>query len=213
MTEFYTATMMLSIASFGLAMTMTPGPNNAMLLSSGLTFGYKRTIPHALGITFGFPVMVICVGMGIGKLFESYPVIYSALKIVGISYLVWMAWHIANTKGSLDPANIKDRPFTFLQAALFQWVNPKAWIAAITSTSAFITDHQIATIQVVVISCIYFLCAILSTNSWALGGVVLRKFIQNEKLVQTFNIIMALLIVGSVIPFVFGHGSMSKFQG
>ncbi len=195
--------MILSITSFGLASTMTPGPNNITLLSSGLTFGYRRTIPHALGINFGFPVMVICVGLGVGKLFEVFPFVYTTLKVVGISYLIWMAWHIANTKGSLTTENKKDKPFTFLQAALFQWINPKAWVMAITSTAAFITDHQIAFFQVMIISCIFFFCAILSTNSWALGGVMLRRFIQNERFIQIFNIAMAILIVGSIIPFIF----------
>jgi len=205
MNQFYTYTMILSIASFGLASTMTPGPNNIMLLSSGLTFGYRRTLPHALGINFGFPVMVICVGLGVGKLFEVFPFVYTILKVIGISYLIWMAWHIANTKGSLNTENKKDKPFTFLQAALFQWINPKAWVMAITSTAAFITDHQIASIQVMIISCIYFFCAILSTNSWALGGVMLRRFIQNERLIQILNIAMAILIVGSIVPFVFAQ--------
>ncbi len=203
MDQFYTLTMIFSIISFGLASTLTPGPNNMMLLSSGLTFGYKRTIPHALGVNFGFPVMVICVGLGLGKLFEVFPFIYVALKVVGIGYLFWMAWHIANTKGSLDTDNTKDKPFTFLQAALFQWINPKAWVMAVTSTAAFITDHQIAYVQVIIISSIYFFCAILSTNSWALGGVMLRLLIKKERFVQIFNITMAILIVGSMMPFIF----------
>lgn len=203
MTHFYTLTMILSIFSFALASTMTPGPNNIMLLSSGLTFGYKRTLPHALGINFGFPVMVVCVGLGVGKLFEIFPFLYGTLKVVGIIYMLWMAWHIANTKGSPNTGNKNDKPFTFLQAALFQWINPKAWVMAITSTAAFITDHQIASIQVMIISSIYFLCAILSTNSWALGGVMLKRFIQNDRWVQIFNIMMAILIVGSILPFVF----------
>ncbi len=195
--------MIISITSFALASTMTPGPNNIMLLSSGLTFGYKRTIPHSMGITFGFPVMVICVGLGVGKLFEIFPFVYNTLKVVGIIYLLWMAWHIANTKGSLNMENKNDKPFTFFQAALFQWINPKVWVVAISSTAAFITNHQIAFIQVMIISCVYFFCAILSTNSWSLGGVILKRFIQNERLVQIFNITMAILIVGSILPFVF----------
>ena len=205
MNQIYTLTMIISITSFALASTMTPGPNNIMLLSSGLTFGYKRTIPHALGINFGFPVMVICVGLGVGKLFEVFPFVYTVLKVVGISYLFWMAWHIANTKGSPATQNKNDKPFTFFQAALFQWVNPKAWVVAITSTAAFITDHQIAFIQVMIIACIFFLCGILSTNSWSLGGVMLKRFIQNERLIKIFNITMAILIVGSILPFVFGQ--------
>jgi len=195
--------MLISITSFAFASTMTPGPNNIMLLSSGLTFGYKRTIPHALGVNFGFPIMVICVGLGVGELFEVFPFIYNILKVVGMSYLLWMAWHIANTKGAPNTEKIKDKPFTFLQAALFQWVNPKAWMAAIASTAAFITDQQIAFIQVMIISFVFFVCAILSTNSWSLGGVLLKRFIQNNRLVQIFNITMAILIVGSILPFIF----------
>jgi threonine/homoserine/homoserine lactone efflux protein len=203
MNQFYTFTMLISITSFAFASTMTPGPNNIMLLSSGLTFGYKRTIPHALGVNFGFPIMVICVGLGVGELFEVFPFIYTILKVVGISYLLWMAWHIANTKGAPNTEKIKDKPFTFLQAALFQWVNPKAWVAAIASTAAFITDQQIAFMQVMIISCVFFVCAILSTNSWSLGGVLLKRFIQNDRLVQIFNITMAILIVGSILPIIF----------
>lgn len=203
MNQIYTLTMIISITSFALASTMTPGPNNIMLLSSGLTFGYKRTIPHALGINFGFPVMVLCVGLGVGKLFEVFPFAYTALKVVGIIYLFWMAWHIANTKGSPATQNKNDKPFTFFQAALFQWINPKAWVVAITSTAAFITDHEIAFIQVMIISCIFFFCGILSTNSWSLGGVMLKQFIRNERLIKIFNITMAILIVGSILPFVF----------
>lgn len=195
--------MILSIFSFGMASTMTPGPNNMMLLSSGLTFGYKRTIPHVLGVTLGFPVMVICVGLGVGQLFEVFPLIYSVLKIAGITYLFWMAWHIANTKGSFETKDAKDKPFTFWQAALFQWINPKAWMMAITSTAAFITDQHAAFVQVVIISSIFFLCAIVSTSSWSLGGMMLRRFIQNRRIVRLFNVTMAILIVGSVMPFIF----------
>lgn len=203
MDQVYSLTMIISITSFAMASCMTPGPNNLMLLSSGLTFGYRRTIPHALGINFGFPVMVLCVGLGVGKLFETFPFIYTVLKAVGISYLLWMAWHIANTKGSSSTDNKNDKPFTFLQAALFQWINPKAWIMAVTSTAAFITDHQMAFMQVMIIAFIYFVCAIFSTSSWSLGGVMLKRFIQNERLVQIFNIAMAILIVGSILPFIF----------
>ena len=174
-----------------------------MLLSSGLTFGYKRTIPHVLGVNFGFPVMLICVGLGFGKLFEVFPFLYTILKVVGISYLVWMAWHIANSNGLIDTENGHDKPFTFLQAAFFQWINPKAWVMAITSTATFITDHQIAYIQVMIISFIYFFCAFLSSNIWSLGGVILKRFIQNKRFVHIFNMTMAILIVGSILPVVF----------
>jgi threonine/homoserine/homoserine lactone efflux protein len=203
MQDIYSVTMLLSIASFTLAGVMTPGPNNIMLLSSGLTFGYKRTIPHMVGVALGFTLMVICVGLGIGAVFEIFPMLFSILKVIGISYLFWMAWRIANASGDLNTSNSNTKPFTFLQAASFQWVNPKAWVMAITSTLSFITNPEHGFIQVLIIAFIYLLSGIISTNTWTLGGVYLKKLIKNALHVRIFNIIMAILIVASVLPVIF----------
>ncbi len=204
MQDIYSMTMLISIASFTMATVMTPGPNNIMLLSSGLTFGYKRTIPHILGVMLGFPLMVVCVGLGIGTIFELFPMVFTILKVVGITYLLWMAWKIANSKGSYDTqGSSSGRPFTFIQAAVFQWVNPKAWIMAITSTASFTTNPDIVLIQILVIAFIYMCSGLISTNSWALGGVFLKKLIKNERSIRIFNITMAVLIVASVLPFIF----------
>lgn len=204
MFDIYSFTMIISIASFTLATVLTPGPNNIMLLSSGLTFGYKRTLPHMMGIMFGFPLMVVGVGLGVGAIFELFPVVFILLKVVGIAYLFWMAWHIANSKGGFDTKeNDESNPFTFIQAAAFQWVNPKAWIMAITATATFTTDTSIALQQVMMIAFIYLLSGVISTNSWAMGGVVLKKLIKNDRSIKIFNISMAVLIVVSVLPFIF----------
>ncbi len=204
MEELYTFTILLSIATFTLSTVCTPGPNNIMLLSSGLTFGYKRTIPHMLGIIIGFPLMVLLVGFGLGTLFENFPQILSILKIVGIAYLFYMAYKIANNTSSYEiDENNKSKPFTFLQAALFQWVNPKAWIMAITSISIFVSSTQNSSLQVLVVSFIYLLSSLVSTNIWSFGGVFLKKFIKNESSVKRFNILMAILLVASVIPILF----------
>ncbi|MEA2016843.1 MAG: LysE family translocator [Campylobacterota bacterium] len=204
MEDFYTTTMLLSIATFTLSTVMTPGPNNIMLLSSGLTFGYRRTLPHTFGVMFGFAFMVVLVGLGMGVLFEKYPIIFTILKIVGVLYLFWMAYKIAtNDSGyDVDKSN-KSKPFTFLQAAAFQWVNPKAWIMAITAISVFVTSSENSLLQVLTIAFIYLLSGVISTNSWALGGVMLKKFIKNQKSVKIFNISMAILLVVSVLPFIF----------
>ncbi len=203
MENFYTFAMLLSIATFTLSTVLSPGPNNIMLLSSGLTFGYKRTIPHMLGIMLGFPFMVLLIGLGLGIVFEKFPIIFSILKIVGIVYLFWMAFKIANNKSSFD---IKDeqesKPFTFLQSAAFQWVNPKAWIMAITAISIFVTSNENATIQVLIISIIYMISGMISTNTWTAGGVLLKRFIKDEKSVRVFNITMAILLILSVIPII-----------
>ncbi len=202
--EFYTIAMLISIATFTLSTVMTPGPNNIMLLSSGLTFGYKRTMPHIFGVMFGFAFMVILVGLGMGVVFEKFPVIFTVLKVVGILYLFWMAYKIASSDGGYDVNEVdKSNPFTFFQAAAFQWVNPKAWIMAITAISVFVTSNENSLLQVFTISFIYLLSGVISTNSWALGGVVLKKVIKDKKSVKIFNVTMAVLLVVSVVPFIF----------
>jgi threonine/homoserine/homoserine lactone efflux protein len=202
MEEFYAFTMLLSIATFTVSSTMTPGPNNIMLLSSGLTFGYKRTIPHILGVTLGFSLMVLLVGLGFGIIFEKFPVVLKVLKVVGIAYLFWMAYKIATSKGSMNIKE-KSKPFTFVQAALFQWVNPKGWIMSLTSISIFVSSKEDSITQVLIISLIFLLSGMLSTNTWAIGGVALKRFIKDESHVRKFNIIMAILLIASVIPFIF----------
>ena len=202
MDMIYTYAMLISIVSFTLATVLTPGPNNIMMLSSGLTFGYKKTIPHMIGVAIGFPLMVIAVGLGIGVMFESFPIVYKVLKYIGISYLLWMAYKIATSNDSYENKTQNTKPFTFIQAALFQWLNPKAWIMAISSTTSFIVSNHNTTLQVLIIAFIYFLSGIISTNTWTLGGVFLNKFIKNRNSVKIFNITMALFIVLSVIPFI-----------
>lgn len=204
MQEFYTVAMILSIATFTLSTSISPGPNNIMLLSSGLTFGYKKTIPHMTGVFLGFPVMVLVIGLGMGALFEKFPIVLTVLKIVGILYLFWMAYKIANNSSSYDvDENSKSQPFSFVQAAMFQWVNPKAWIMAITSVSVFVTSNEHGITQVIIISIIYFLSGCISCNSWAFGGTILKKFIKSEKSVQRLNILMAILLIASVLPIIF----------
>ena len=202
MTDFYSSTLIFSILSFVVATAFTPGPNNLMLLSSGLSFGYRGTVPLIAGIMIGFPLMVVAVGLGIGELFLVFPMLYSILKVVGISYLLWMAWKISQVKGSLH-TDETNKPFSVLQSALFQWVNPKAWIMAITSTTSFISNEGEIQLQVLFIAFIYLVVGLFSTHSWALGGVLLQKFIQKEKNLRIFNVTMAVLMVFSVLPFMF----------
>ena len=204
MFEIYTITILVSIFTFTLSATITPGPNNIMLLSSGLTFGYKSTLAHIFGIVFGFPIMVLLVGLGLGIVFEKFPMILDILKNVGILYLVWMAYKIANNKSTYDlKDDQKSEPFTFLQAALFQWVNPKAWIMAISSISIFVKPDVDSLMQIVLIALIFLLSAIVSCNTWVIGGVALKKIIKSEKSIRIFNISMAILLVVSVLPIIF----------
>lgn len=204
MQEFYTLTMLLSIATFTITSAITPGPNNIMLLSSGLTFGYKRSIPHMSGIIVGFPLMVMLIGLGMGYIFEKFPSLLMLLKYVGAAYLIWMAYKIANNHSAYEVDESKQsQPFTFLQGAMFQWVNPKAWIMAMTAMSIFITNDENNILQVFIISTIFFLSAILSSSSWTVGGVFLKKFIKDAKAVRILNTILALLLLSSILPFIF----------
>ena len=201
--NFYTLTMIISIITFAFSTVMTLGPNNIMLLSSGLTFGFKRTLAHMFGIILGFPTMVLIIGFGLGTLLEQFPIIFRILKIIGILYLIWMAYKIANNKSTYDcDTTSNSKPFTLIQGAMFQWLNPKAWIMAITAIYVFVTSDENSTYQVIFIAFIYFLVSFISTSTWAIGGVIIKKFIKNEKIVQRFNIFMAFFLVLSVVPII-----------
>lgn len=202
MEEIFSLTILASFITFAFVACMTPGPNNLMLLSSGLTFGYKKTLPHILGIALGYPIMFLIIGLGLGKIFEQYPIMLEVLKYIGMSYLLWMAWHIANTKGTLNQNNSNDKPFTFLQAVLFQWVNPKAWIMSVTSLATFLSTTHDAFTQIILMTLITILIGIITTHSWSLGGVFLKKIITNENNILLFNRSVAVILVCSIIPFI-----------
>ena len=199
MEELYTVALLISISAFALTATITPGPNNVLLLSSGLTFGYKRTLPHIFGVFLGFGLMVLLVGLGIGIVFERFPIVLKILKIVGILYLFWMAYKIGSSKGHMKIKE-KHKPFTFIQAALFQWVNPKGWIMSMTAMSIFVTSKDDSISQVIVIAFIFLLAGVISCNAWAIGGVALKRFIKDDSHVRKFNLIMAILLVLSILP-------------
>ena len=128
--------------TFALVMSITPGPNNTMLLASGVNFGFRRTLPHMLGITCGCAVMMIAIALGLGQVFTRLPVLYSAMEAVSVAYLLYLAWRIAMSR-ALSVSSAKERPMTFLQAAAFQWVNPKAWMMAVTGVTAFRLDDNL----------------------------------------------------------------------
>lgn len=201
--ETFTLTILISIFMFSFATSITPGPNNIMLLSSGLTFGYKRTLPHILGVVLGFPLMTIFVGIGLGEFFKVYPFAFTVLKVVGILYLLFLAWKIANSRPEVKKSDENSKPMKFIAIVLFQWMNPKNWIKIITAMSVYVTSVEHATIQIIIITTIFFLTVLVSANSWAVGGVVLNKLIKSDKGIKRFNIIMALLLVLSILPSVF----------
>ena len=133
--------LLLTFIQFQLVMAFTPGPNNMMVAASSVNFGFKKTIPHMLGIAFGFSFMFIAAGLGFGKIFEIFPLLYDILKIIGFIYLLYLAWKIAQFKASaehnIEAEEAASQPFTFLQAMLFQWANPKAWTVLMISITTY----------------------------------------------------------------------------
>jgi threonine/homoserine/homoserine lactone efflux protein len=189
----------LAIFIFGVSTGITPGPNNIMLMTSGMNFGIKRSIPHVLGICVGFPVMIILIGLGFSIVFEKFPILHEVIKILGLVYLLYLSWLIANA--SPDKLESKEsKPFTFLQAALFQWVNPKAWVVATSSISAYTTLEGNIYSQVFIIAISFFFAAIIATSTWLVFGKGIKQVLQSTKQQRIFNISMAALLVASVFP-------------
>ena len=192
------ASLLGPLALFALVSSITPGPNNVMLASSGLNFGFRRSMPHLLGVNLGFTLMIFLVGIGLGSVFQQVPELYTVLKYAGAAYLLYLAWKIANSGGMEDGA-VSGKPMTFLQAAAFQWVNPKAWVMAVgviatyTPQAGFFANLVIATV----------VCGIVNLPSigvWVTFGTALRRVLHKPWAIRAFNISMALLLVASLYP-------------
>jgi threonine/homoserine/homoserine lactone efflux protein len=193
---------LLSLIVFSFVTSFTPGPNNLMLLASGVNFGFSRTIPHMLGIGLGFMLMIVLVGLGLGSMFEALPWLHDAIKYAGFAYMLYLAWRIA-TSGQIGDGKANPQPMTFLAAAAFQWVNPKAWAMAVTALAAYtIADAFVASVAVVAL--VFGLVNLPTVSVWALFGVWLRRFLSDPKIVRLFNWTCAALLVLSLAPMVVG---------
>jgi len=190
----------IPILLFCFSTSITPGPNNIMLMSSGLNYGIQRSLPHLLGISIGFPLMILAIGLGLGSLFAKIPVIYPVIKTLGISYLLFFAWKVANASAPKTREKLAS-PVTFIQAVLFQWVNPKAWVMATGAIASF-TNPERFKIQMLFILGGYLTVGVMSMVFWLTLGVSLKKLIHNELHMRYFNISMAVLLVLSLIPMI-----------
>lgn len=186
---------LLSLFAFSFVSTVTPGPNNLMLMTSGTNFGFRKTIPHMMGVALGFSFMILIVGLGVAGLLYQWPVIHNTLKILCVIYMLWLAWKIANAAPPEDRP-IDSKPFTFLQAAFFQWVNPKAWSMALSAVAIYSPDSQ--THHLFLISAVFFLVNIPSVSIWTLLGHKLRDWLTSQKHLRIFNWSMAFLLVSSL---------------
>ena len=190
--------LLLGLVAFAAVMCFTPGPNNTMLMASGLNFGFARSLPHVLGVSLGFAGMVVAVGVGLGRVFEAVPELYQLLRIASIAYLLWLAWSIARTDNTGDGAATGE-PMTFLGAALFQWINPKAWVIALGAATTYVMTGAYAA-SLAIMAVVFCLTGFASSAAWAGFGSFLQRLIANRQVVRRINVAMALLLVVSLVP-------------
>ena len=188
----------LTLLVFAFVTSITPGPNNFMLLTSGVNFGFKRTVPHMFGIGSGFFTLLIGVGLGLGALLQTFPLLYTALKFAGGAYLIYLAYKIAMSR-SLNAVDSKARPMTFLEAAAFQWINPKAWVMAVTAMATY-TSPQAYFTTVLLVGIAFAIVNIPSVSSWAAFGQIRRGWLADPVRLKCFNITMAVLLVATLWP-------------
>jgi threonine/homoserine/homoserine lactone efflux protein len=194
------AEILTALAIFAFVSSITPGPNNLMLMNSGANFGFKQTLPHALGVGIGFTIMVALVGLGIMQLFDIFPISYQILKVLSVVYLLYLAAKIAMSDSSIETSNSNAKPFTFVQAAMFQWVNPKAWTMALTAISVYAPTKSLA--AVLFVALVFGLVNFPCISSWVVLGEKMQVFLTNKKRLRIFNGSMAALLVCSLYPVV-----------
>lgn len=193
--------LLFALVTFAFVASITPGPNNLMLMASGTNFGLKRTLPHMVGITAGFTFMIVMVGLGLAKIFDAFPVALLVLKGVSAVYLLYLAWKIANAAPPPDEMTRESagKPLSFLQAAAFQWVNPKAWAMVLTAISAY-TLPQHPFISLAIMASVFSVISLFSTSTWAVMGTQVRRFLHSPVRLRVFNVAAALLLVATLWP-------------
>jgi len=191
--------LLLPLCTFAAICTITPGPNNAMMLASGLNYGFTRSLPHLFGICCGFAFMIFATGVGLHAVFDRAPMLQVILKYAGALYLLWLAWKLAHAAPmSAEQAGLS-KPMSFFGAAAFQWINPKAWVMAVGALTTYLPPGFKA-LDVAMLAGVFGLIGIFCVGSWALFGVAMRQVLQDARSVRIFNVVMALLLVGSLYP-------------
>src|SRR3954464_16079091 len=191
--------LLIAFVVFATVMFFTPGPNNIMLLSSGLTYGFRPTLPHIAGITFGFAFMVGAVGLGLGTVFITYPVLQTILKYAGIAYLLYLAAAIALSEPAIPDQGRRGGPMTFWGAVMFQWINVKGWVMVIGTITAYAAIAAFPWNIAIQVALSLVLGAV-SCSVWALFGSALRPVLTRPAAVRAFNIVMAVLLLASLYP-------------
>ena len=193
-----TTELTFALISFYFVMFVTPGPNNVMLFASGVKYGFKKTIPHIFGIPLGHFFQISLISMGLGFVFQTYPIAQQILKVLGCLYLFFLAYRMF---GSLSIKESKEtgRPLRFYEAALFQILNPKAWVVAITAVSVFFPKDESFLTGLLFLAGIAPLVNLPSISIWVLFGSSIRAFISNPKVKKIVEIVLAILLVATGI--------------
>ena len=187
----------LSITLFGIVAAFTPGPNNFVAFYSGFNFGIKKTLPHIIGVTLGFPFLVLCLALGLINVFKLYPLIQEILKYLGTLFLIYLAYKIAFSVSSSD--DIKENPVKFFETFLFQYLNPKGVSVAVIIVSTYIEAGENYINHAIQIVLLALLFSSTSITCWTFIGKFLRKFATNEKFIKSFNYVMSGLLLLSII--------------
>lgn len=194
----------IALVVFAVISFFTPGPNNVMLLASGVNFGFRRTLPHIAGVSLGYPAMTALVALGLGGVFKAVPWLHMAIEVAGVVYLLWLAAKIAfqPVDRGVDPGAgaARAKPFGFFQAAAFQWVNVKGWVMVISAVSVYVPDGLGAIGGAALLFGVFLLTGIGSTTAWAGLGTVIARFLRDPLRLRLFNLTMGLLLVVSLWP-------------
>ena len=188
-----------ALVVFAFVTSITPGPNNFMLLASGVNFGFRRSLPHLAGVAIGFLWLILAVGFGLGALLALYPSLHLGLKIAGGAYLLYLAWKIAMSRSLSAKGEPKSTPMTFLQAAAFQWVNPKAWVMAVTAMAVY-TNPQAPFLSMLLVTAAFAAVNLPSVSVWAGFGMGLRGFLADPVRLKWFNIAMGVALAATLWP-------------
>lgn len=194
---------LLSVALFAVSSSVTPGPNNIMVMTSGVNFGARKSLPLLSGVCVGFTIMLLLVGVGFGQVFHFFPQLELIIKVFGSAYLLYLSWQIAITK-EIGTGQQQRAPFGFMKGALFQWVNAKAWVVAIGAISAFTTVGEGYFSQNLTIAVTFLVASFPCVGVWLMFGSALRRWLTKQHYLRWFNLTMALLLVVSIVPVIRG---------
>ncbi len=187
----------LALTGFAFASSITPGPNNLMLMASGANYGIVRSLPHWLGVTSGFMILLTVTGLGIGAFILGDPEIKLGFRLACFAVILWLAWRIA-TASRPQEGKAAGKPLTFLQAAAFQWVNPKAWAMALAAISIYAASEKIEAILLVAL--VFGAVNVPSTAVWLISGERIQRLLHKDAHFRIFNLVMAVLLIGSALP-------------